>query len=539
MKVSRVEEMRNLDRKAMELGIDQEILMENAGQAAYFVILREFGIKNKKFVIFCGSGNNGGDGLVVARKIHSTGGKVKVFLLAEKEKFKGAAKKNLEIISNFPVEIEYIERAESVQKDIFEADAIVDAIFGTGLAREVGGVYKEVIKLINESKRRHPPTSLPQPQAPVFAIDIPSGISGDTGKEMGISVKADYTITYGLPKIGNMLYPGYARCGKLYVSHISFPPSIYESDSIKVEIAEPILLPERDPNTTKMDYGPVLFIAGAENYHWAPIASAYSFLKAGGGYSFLACPKFLVPSLAQRGREVVFLPQKETNSGSIALENKKDLLELSERMEMVVLGPGLSLNEETQELVRELVKEIKKPLIIDGDGITAISQAIEILKERKAETIMTPHTGEMARITKRERIEIERNKVDILQETSRALGAIIVLKGPHSLVGYPDQKVFISVSGATGGKAGMATTGSGDVLNGTIAAMFCLGLGLKEAVRTGVFIHGLSGDLAAKEKGPDGITAQDIMDFLPLAIKYYRENFGKISEAFLDTIWMI
>jgi NAD(P)H-hydrate epimerase len=539
MKVSSVQEMRDLDRTAIELGIDQEILMENAGQAAYFVILREFGIKNKKFVIFCGSGNNGGDGFVVARKIHSNGGKVKVFLLAKRDRFKGAAKKNLEVISSLAIEIEDIERAESVQKDIFEADAIVDAIFGTGLTRDVGGVYKDVITLINENKRRHAPTWLSQPQAPVFAIDIPSGISGDTGKEMGISVRADYTITFGLPKIGNMLYPGYARCGKLYVSHISFPPSIYESDSIKVEVGEPVLLRERDANTTKMDYGPVLFIAGAQNYNWAPIASAYSFLKAGGGYSFLACPKSLVASLAQGGREVVFLPQKETSSGSIALDNKEDLLGLSERMEMVVLGPGLSLNEETQHLVRELVQGIKKPLLIDGDGITAISPAIEILKERQAETIITPHTGEMARMTKRDRIEIESNRVDILQEASKALGAIIVLKGPHSLVGYPDQRVFISVSGATGGKAGMATAGSGDVLNGTIAAMFCLGLGLNEAVRTGVFIHGLSGDLAAKEKGPDGITAQDIMDFLPFAVKYYRENFEKISETLLDTIWIV
>lgn len=527
MKVSRVEEMSGLDRKAIELGIDQEILMENAGEAAYFVILREFGMKNKRFVVFCGSGNNGGDGFVVARKIHSTGGTVKVFLLAERDRFKGSAKKNLDIIYNLPIEVEHISKAEAAKEDLLKADAIVDAIFGTGLTRDVEGIYKDLIELINESKKK------------VFAIDIPSGISGDTGQEMGVAVKADYTITYGLPKIGNMLYPGYARCGKLYVSHISFPPSIYDSDSIKVEIARPVPLPERDPNTTKMDYGPVLFIAGAESYNWAPIASAYSFLKAGGGYSFLACPKSLVPFLAQGGREVVFRPQKETGSGSIALENKNDLLELAERMKMVVLGPGLSLNEETQELVKELAKEIKKPLLLDGDGITAIAQEIETVKQRKAGTILTPHTGEMARITQRQRSEIEGNRVEVLQETCQELNSIIVLKGAHSLIGYPDQRVFISVSGATGGKAGMATAGSGDVLNGTIAAMFCLGLNLEEAVRTGIFIHGLSGDLVAKEKGPDGLTAQDILDFLPLAVKQYREDFEKISETLLDTIHVV
>ena len=206
---------------------------------------------------------------------------------------------------------------------------------------------------------------------------------------------------------------------------------------------------------------------------------------------------------------------------------------------MVVLGPGLSLNEETQNLARELARGIEKPLLVDGDGITALAQEIEIIKERKAETILTPHLGEMARISKIERGEIERNRVNVLQETARKLNAIIVLKGPHTLIGYPDQRVFINVTGATGGKAGMATVGSGDVLNGTIAAMFGLGLNIEEAGRTGVFIHGLSGDMAAKEKGPDGMTAQDILDFLPYAVRHYRENLAVISENLYDTIYVV
>ena len=528
MKVSTVAEMRDLDRKAVEeFGVTTEILMENAGEATYFVILQEFGVQHKKFVIFCGSGNNGGDGFVVARKIHSNGGEVTVFLLAGREKYEGAAKKNLEVISRFPIDIREVNSIEEIRDEVFEADAIIDAMFGTGLDRNVEGIYREAIQLVNESKKK------------VFALDIASGINGDSGQEMGISVRADYTITFGLPKIGNVLYPGYGRGGKLYVSHISFPPSLYDSDSIKVEIAKPVLIPERNPDTTKMDYGPILVIAGAANYFWAPHASAYSFLKAGGGYVFLACPRSLAPSVAQGGKEVVFHPQKDTSSGSIALENKDELLELASRVGMVVLGPGLSLNEETQNLVRELAREIKKPLLIDGDGITAISQDIEIIKDRGAETILTPHLGEMARIAKIERDEIERNRVDVLQETARKLSAIIVLKGPHTLIGYPDQRVFINVSGAAGGKAGMATAGSGDVLNGTIAAMFCLGLNIEEAVRTGVFIHGLSGDMAAKEKGPDGMTAQDILDFLPYAVRYYRENLATISENLYDTIHVI
>lgn len=511
MKVSTVEEMRNLDRRSMEeCGFPQEMLMENAGEAAYFVILKDFGVKNKRFVIFCGIGNNGGDGLVVARKIHSNGGDVKIYLLGDERKFTGAARMNFEIASKIPLNIEHVESLEAVKLDILHSDAVVDAIFGTGLKRNVEGIYKDVIQLINESGKK------------VFSIDIPSGINGNTGKIMGAAVKSDYTITYGLPKLGNMLYPGYDRCGKLYVSHISFPPSIY--DSIKVETNDPIKLPERVKDAHKGDFGEALFIAGASSYFGAPYFSALSFLKAGGGYSRLAAPLSVTPFIANKGSEIVFIPQKETSSGSISLENRDSLLELSEKVDMVILGPGLSLDEETQRLVRELAEEIEKPLIIDGDGITAVSKDVEIIKKRKKETILTPHLGEMSRITKLSVKEIDENKVEVLRKTCGELNAIIVLKGAHSLIGYPDGRVFINMSG----NCGMATAGSGDVLTGTIAAMFGLGLNIFDAVRMGVFMHGFSGDLAAMDKGEDGITAQDILDYLPNAMKYYRESFDEV-----------
>jgi NAD(P)H-hydrate epimerase len=511
MKLSTVEEMRNLDKCSIEeYGFPQEVLMENAGNAAYFIILKNFGIKNKSFIVFCGIGNNGGDGLVVARKIHSNGGNVKVYLLGDEKKFKGAAKTNFEIASKIPLNIEHVESIEAVKLDIVHADAIVDAIFGTGLVRDVGGTYKDVIQLINESGKR------------VFSIDIPSGINGNTGKIMSVAVKSDYTTTYGLPKLGTVLYPGYDNCGKLYVSHISFPPSIY--DSIKVETNDPIKLPERNKDAHKGNFGEALFIAGASSYFGAPYFSALSFLKAGGGYSRLAAPLSVTPFIASKGSEIVFIPQKETSAGSISLENKDSLLELSEKMDMVILGPGLSLNEETQQLVRELAKEIKKPLLIDGDGITAISKDIEIIKQRRAETILTPHLGEMSRITKLNIKNIDENKTEVLQKTCRDLNAIIVLKGAHSLIGYPDERVFVNMSG----NCGMATAGSGDVLTGTIAAMFGLGLTIRDAVRMGVFMHGFSGDLAAMDKGEDGTTAQDILDYLPNAVKYYRESFDEV-----------
>jgi NAD(P)H-hydrate epimerase len=509
MKVSRVGEMRYMDRFAVEkLDIPEEILMENAGQASAFVLAQEVGIKTKKFVVFCGVGNNGGDGLVVARKLHSNGGLVKVFIIGDPKKFKGAAKTNWNTISKLPIEVRSIKSIEEVRKDVLHCDAIVDALFGTGFDREAVGLYKEVIQIINSSGKL------------VLSLDIPSGVHGDTGEVMGVAVKADYTVTFGLPKIGNMLYPGYELGGKLYVTHISFPPSLHNGESIKIQINDYVKLPPRQRDVYKGRMGEVLFIAGAASYFGAPYFSALSFLKAGGGYARLAAPVSMTPFIATKGSEIVFVPQKETRAGSLALENRDSLVELSEKMDMVVIGPGLSLDAETQQLVRELVRTIKKPILIDGDGITAIANELEMIRERKGETILTPHLGEMARIAKKSTGEINRQKIDILQLTAMSLHAIIVLKGAHSLIGYPDERVFINLSG----NPGMATAGSGDVLTGTIAAMFGLGLSLEDAVRKGVFIHGFSGDLAAADRGEDGITAQDILDYLPLAMKYDREG---------------
>ncbi|MFP3879857.1 MAG: NAD(P)H-hydrate dehydratase [Dehalococcoidia bacterium] len=524
MKVARVAEMKDLDRRAVEeFGVSEDLLMENAGHAVYFVILRELGIKNNKFTVLCGGGNNGGDGLVIARKIHSNGGEAKVFLLDDEAKFRGAARKNFEIVSRMPIQISRVDSVQSIVSELSDSDGIVDAIFGTGLGREVSGRYRDIIQLINES----PGT--------VFSVDIPSGINGDTGQVMGLAVKADYTVTFGLPKLGNMLYPGYDHCGKLHVSHISFPPALHDSQAINVQVNNPIELPQRVTNTHKGDYGKALFIAGSSHYLGAPYFSALSFLKAGGGLSYLAAPKSVSSFLAAKASEVVVIPQKETPSGSIALENKDELLGISERADIVIIGPGLSLDNETQALVRELAPSINRPLLIDGDGITAIAEDLGKITNRKAPTILTPHPGEMSRITKRDVNEINRNRVDILQRTARELDAVIILKGAHSLIGYPDETVFINVSG----NSGMATAASGDVLTGIIPAMCGLGLAFDDAVRMGVFIHGFSGDIAAVDKGEDGVTAQDILDSIPEAMKLYRENLPEISQNLYDSIFTV
>jgi hydroxyethylthiazole kinase-like uncharacterized protein yjeF len=507
MKIASVDEMRAMDRYAIEkLGIAEEILMENAGHAAIGVLQKETGIKGKKFVIFCGTGNNGGDGLVVARLLHSLECQVKVFLLADENKFRGAAQTNMSIIDELPIEVLKLENSAAAKNDVAHCDMIIDAIFGTGLDRPVAGLASDVIALINKSKKK------------VLSLDIPSGVNGNNGEVMGVAVRADYTATFGLPKIGNMLYPGYELCGELFVSHISFPPSLTENNDIQIATNDYVALPKRQTEAYKGSVGDVLFIAGAANYYGAPYFAAMSFLKSGGGYARLAAPQSVVPVIAKRGREIVYLPQEETAAGSIAFGSKNKLLEASAKVDMVVIGPGLSLQEETVRLVKELAEAIKVPLLIDGDGLTAIADNPEILRTRKAATILTPHLGEMARLTGKPAAQISNNKMAVLRETAEKLKATIVLKGAHSLIGTSGGKVYINLSG----NAGMATAGSGDVLTGCIAAMHGMGLEPDEAARKGVFLHGYAGDLAAAKKGADGITAKDIMEFLPQALKNDR-----------------
>ena len=509
MKISSVKQMRAMDRQAgKKLGVSEEILMENAGQASYGVLSREWRVAGRRYVIFCGNGNNGGDGLVVARHILSGGGIPLVFLVGDPARFRGAAKTNMEIIEKLPVEVVRVKNVAALRSTVLHSDGIVDALFGTGLDRKVSGIYQEAIELINASGR------------PVLSLDIPSGVNGETGQVMGTAVRADHTVAFGLPKIGNMLYPGCGLCGRLHVCHLSFPPTLYDDDAIMVETNGFIPLPPRERTAHKGSMGDVLFIAGAAGYFGAPYFAAMSFLKAGGGYSRLAAPWSMTPFLATRGSEIVFVPQAETTEGSLSLKNKEALLALAGQVDMVVIGPGLSLADETQGLIRELAAGIEKPLLIDGDGITALAGEPQLIRNRRAPTVLTPHPGEMSRITGKPVSVIERKRIEILQETAADLHAFIVLKGARSLIGTPERRVFINLSG----NPGMATAGAGDVLTGTIAAMSGLGLPLEEAVRKGVFIHGFSGDLAAADKGEDGITAQDILNYLPYALKQDREG---------------
>ncbi len=524
MKISSVDQMRQLDQRAgSEYGIGEALLMENAGASAAAAIQSHFDPSQHRFLIVAGVGNNGGDGLVVARKLHSNHSKVKVVIVGEPSRYKGQARENYEIARKIGFGLFENPKIREFNRLLSGATVIVDAIFGTGLDREVTGTYQEVIDALNKSGK------------PVVSLDIPSGINGETGQVMGIAVSAEMTVTFGLPKYGNLLYPGFGHGGQLYVTHISFPPEMYRSGKFSVGTNDPVPLPPRPGDAHKGSCGKVLFIAGAAGYLGAPYFAASSFLRTGGGLAYLATPGQVAPFIGALGHEIVFVPQKATDSGSIALSNLDRLLEFSKQTDMVVMGPGLSLDPETQQLVRDLAAAVEKPLLIDGDGLTAISRHTQILRKRRAPTILTPHPGEMSRLLGKTGAERLVNKIDLIREQTHKLNSIVVLKGAHSLVGYPDGAVYVNMSG----NAGMATAGSGDVLTGVMAGLFGIGMPLETAARMGVFVHGAAGDLAVRSTGMDGLLAGDILESVAIVMKELRDPAADLLSGYRDKIRVI
>lgn len=520
MEITTVQQMKDLDKQAIsQWAIKDEILMENAGLAAVTVMDQECGIEGKRFLIICGGGNNGGDGLVVARKIHSMHGEAVILFMADPGKYKGPALANYRSIEKLPIKGNTYSPA-LLKKELQACDVVVDAMFGTGLMRPVEGVYKQAIDLVNRQAR------------PVFSLDIPSGINGNSGLVMGTAVRADVTITFGLPKVGNLFYPGFEYNGKLFLTHISFPQTFSSNQDPGLKTNTPAPLPPRKKDGHKGEFGACLFVAGAANYYGAPCFAAMSFLKGGGGYARLAAPASITPVIAAKGSEIVFHPLTETPTGSLDWDSRHKIIDLANQCDLVVIGPGLSLADETQRLVRFLAANLRKPILVDGDGLTALAGHLEILKKRKNHTILTPHLGEMSVLTGKGVEELKQDMVTLLPALCRDLQANVVVKGAHSLIGTANGKLHLNLSG----NSGMATAGSGDVLCGTIAAMYGLGLTVADAARTGVFIHGLAGDLAAEEIGEDGMTAGDILAALPRALKQYRQRYHELTDHHYNRI---
>lgn len=521
MNVSSVERMRANDRRAIEqYGIPELLLMEHAGMAALAVMARQYPLSGQRWLVVCGSGNNGGDGLVVARLLHSRGADAVVRLVGDPARYGEAAAANYQIVQQMGLDVAPLDAMADFVDLLSRVDGVVDGLLGTGLSRAVSGRYAEVIDAINASGK------------PVVSLDIPSGINGDTGQVMGVAIQARQTVTFGLPKTGNLLFPGYAHQGALYVSHIGFPPALSAASDAKLAVNEPVALPPRNPDGHKGSFGDTLFVAGAAAYYGAPYFAAMAFMRAGGGYARLATPRSVAPVIAAHAAELVYMPQDETAAGTLAASAGDGLLDALAGLDFAVIGPGTSREPETQELLRRLAREAPTPTLVDGDGLTAISADLETIRQRAAPTVLTPHLGEMARLTGLSIGEITQDRIGVLQRTSADLNAVIVLKGAHSLIGYPDGRVFVNLTG----NAGMATAGSGDVLAGMIAAAAGLGLPFDEAVRAGVALHGFAGDIAAGRVGQDGTTAETILDAVPEALQRARTEADWFAPYRLPTV---
>ncbi|WP_440059165.1 NAD(P)H-hydrate dehydratase [Thermogladius sp. 4427co] len=507
-------EARILDEIAQsKYGLSPEILMEDAGSAVYEVARRFFGL-DKKYLVVAGTGNNGGDALVAGRRLYSSGSDVKVAVIGDVSKGSVLMKTNLERLIKLGVETTVIDGDDKLgefRKLVDWADILIVGIFGTGLRGEVRDYRRNVIEAINISKKH------------VISVDLPSGVNPDNGRIEGVAVKSTITVTFGLPKIGNILHPGGYYSGKLYVSRLSYPPELLDSGDFNTELNYPIEIPERVKWGHKGSFGKYLAVAGSRYYYGAPYYATQSFLSSGGGYARLATVKSIVPVLASRSSEIVYHPLDETGEGSIAYSSLGVILELvnSYGIDILAVGPGLSTDQETLNLVVDLLQEVRIPVIVNGDGLTAIARQIEVLKNRKAPTILTPHPGEFSRLSNLSLKEIEENPIGVARDFAKEFNCYLVLKGSRSIISFPNGRVFINVTG----NPGMAKAGMGDVLVGVIAAMY--GIGLREpgsALRMAVLAHGLAGDLVAEEVGEDGVTPDLVITYLPKALNILRKD---------------
>lgn len=499
------------------------VLMELAGLGASKMLLDLMEGMPAAVTIICGRGNNGGDGLVVARHLLRAGVEVNVFIIgSEKDNYSQDHLINRKIVEGMDVDIYFIDDKDldPLKASIEDTSAIVDAILGTGLDRNIEGITDEIISIINESAR------------PVLAIDLPSGLNSDTGQIMGNAVQAAATATFGSIKPGLLCHPGTLIAGEIRLIDIGLPmPESLPEEMIdalpQLEIPRWWLatafdvstkLPERAADSHKGTFGQILLVAGSNGMAGAAMMSARSSLRSGAGLAILATAKSLVHSLP--AEEIIYRPLTETASGTIAKDALKELEHDMERAQVMVIGPGLSSNEETIDFIHELMKKVRVPCVVDADGLNAIAENPKIMTETEGGFVFTPHPKELSRLMGKPTSEIQSDRIRSAQEASKRFGATIVLKGANTIVATPDDDVFIIPTGNNG----MATAGSGDVLTGIIAGFLAQGMNTTWAAVAGAYIHGAAGDLAAAEFGEDGMVAGDILGYLPLTIKVIRDG---------------
>ncbi|MHB8846732.1 MAG: NAD(P)H-hydrate dehydratase [Nitrospirota bacterium] len=509
MKIATAQQIRNIDRRAMrEFGIPGPVLMENAASAIASEMERFLdGLEGVKVGILCGKGNNGGDGLALARRLRVRGIPVRVALLAPFAGLAGEAKLNLSILRKTDVEIVPNAAPGAIAELIDWSDVLVDALLGVGLSSPLKGAYAAAVELINMSGR------------PVVAVDIPTGINADTGEVMGSAVRADLTVTMVLPKRGLVLAPGSSFAGTVKVADIGIPSEVVEKEPIDLLMfgkgLAHGLMSERDRDAHKGDFGHLMVIAGSLGKAGAAVMAARGALRSGCGLVSVATPVSLVPIIQHQLAEAMCVPAGESIDGTLGIGSEEELLKASGRMRAVAMGPGLSTHYETVQVVKNLVQRMEVPLVIDADALNALAGSADILAKAKAPVIVTPHPGEMARLLGISADDVQRDRIGSAKGFAEEYDLTVVLKGAGTVIATPDGDAFINVTG----NPGMATGGTGDVLAGMIGSLLAQGYGPTEAACLGVYLHGYAGDLAAADKGEAGMIAGDLIEKIPEAIK--------------------
>lgn len=517
MKLATSAQMREIDARTInETGIPGIVLMENAALRVVMEIEKTLiSLKDKRIAVFAGKGNNGGDAFAVARHLFNKGSKVKVYTYADTTQLAGDSGINYKAMINTGVECIEIKddsRNNKVEAELIDEDIIVDGMLGTGIKGEVRGLALSLIEIINKSGR------------PVIAIDVPSGLDSDTGKVSGTCIKADKTVTFGLLKTGMAVYPGKEYCGEIILADIGIPANVTQHMNINVNTIDEdyvaSLIPDRRKDSNKGSYGRVLVIGCSTGMTGAGCMAAGAALKSGAGLVYLGVPKSLAAVCSTMFHEPIILPFEDEEKGHFLPGCLEVIKTKIDSCNSVALGPGMSLNEDTVKFVHSIIEYIDKPVVIDADGLNAVAKDISVLKKLKAPAVITPHPGEMARLAGITIDQVQNNRIEIAREFACKWNTVTVLKGAGTVVASPDGIIYIN----TTGNPGMATAGAGDVLTGLIAGLMAQGSRALDAALAGVYLHGLAGDIQAKIIGEHGLTAGDILNEIPYAIKSIIKN---------------
>ena len=504
-------QMQALDRRTIdEARVPGTTLMERAGAGIVACLERRYGaLRGKSITVVCGKGNNGGDGFVVAHLLHRKKAKVRVVALApmaELSRDAATMARRMTRAAGSSAIRAFASKA-NLHAQLATSDLVIDALLGTGLASAVTGRYGDAIDGLNESGR------------PVIAVDLPSGLHADTGAVLGRAVRAELTVTFGLPKLGLYQQHGIDCAGQIEIVDIGIPPAYVEALQCRTLLITPSFvrqaLPVRRLASHKGTFGHAGIIAGSAGKTGAAAMAAKAALRAGAGLVTVAVPAGVNDILEAKLLEAMTMPMPDTKARTFSRLALDQLKTFIAARTAVAIGPGLSTHPETVEVVEALVRQLDRPAVLDADALNALAGRASLLTECKVPPILTPHPGEMARLEPDATAQsVNADRIGTTSRFARAQGVFVVLKGARTVIARPDGTTAICPTG----NPGMATAGTGDVLTGILVGLLAQGLASWEAACAAAYVHGLAGDLAAASKGQAGLIAGDVIERIPEAL---------------------